>query len=73
VDPEDLEDAFPEMRPFLSECRFADCTHLQEPGCAIIAAVAAGKIGQQRYESYASLRRGEPIVETGIDQRETVN
>ncbi|MGH2617348.1 MAG: ribosome small subunit-dependent GTPase A [Thermomicrobiales bacterium] len=59
VAPEDLDLLFPEMRPFLGDCRFADCTHLTEPGCAIQAAVAQGQISRERYESYARLRRGE--------------
>jgi len=59
VDLEHLDRLFPEMRPLLNTCRYADCSHLQEPGCAIIAAVAAGLISLERYESYAKLRRGE--------------
>ena len=59
VGPDELDQFFPEMRPFLGECRFADCSHLSEPGCAVLAAVDAGEIGRERYESYASLRRGD--------------
>ncbi len=61
VDLDQLDRLFPEMRPFLGECRFADCSHLQEPGCAVIAAVADGDISRERYESYAKLRRGEMV------------
>ena len=59
VTTDELDQFFPEMRPFLGECRYADCSHLSEPGCAVQAAVDAGEIGRERYESYASLRRGE--------------
>jgi ribosome biogenesis GTPase len=59
VGPDELDQFFPEMRPFLGECRFADCSHLSEPGCAVLAAVDAGEIGRERYESYASLRIGD--------------
>ncbi len=38
-------------------CRFDDCRHMREPGCAVQAAVAAGEIGARRYESYRRLRR----------------
>jgi ribosome biogenesis GTPase len=58
IAPEELDGLFPEMRPFRDSCRFADCAHLQEPGCAVRAAVAAGVIGSERYESYVSLRQG---------------
>jgi ribosome biogenesis GTPase len=59
VEPEDLPECFPEFRPYLGMCRFNDCTHLQEPGCAIRQAVEDGEIGPGRYASYASLRRGD--------------
>lgn len=60
VAPEDLPECFPEFRPFLGHCRFNDCTHVHEPGCAIREAVGSGEIGFGRYESYVSLRRGDP-------------
>lgn len=59
IEPEQLPECFPEFRPHLGSCRFSDCTHMHEPGCAIRAAVAAGEIGQGRYQSYLSLRRGD--------------
>jgi ribosome biogenesis GTPase len=52
----DVEHCFPEYRPLLGQCRFADCTHLVEPGCAIIDAVNQGEISRSRYESYTKLR-----------------
>jgi ribosome biogenesis GTPase / thiamine phosphate phosphatase len=64
VEADELDQFFPEMRPFLGQCRYADCSHVSEPGCAIQAAVDAGKIRQERYESYVSLRRGELPDET---------
>jgi ribosome biogenesis GTPase len=56
VPPEELPDCFPEFRPHLDDCRFSDCAHMAEPGCAIQAAVEAGEIHELRYESYAQLR-----------------
>ncbi len=48
---------FPEMRPYLDQCRFGSgCTHTHEPGCAIKQAVEAGKIVKRRYESFLTLR-----------------
>ena len=52
----DVEHCFPEFRPLLGQCRFADCTHLVEPGCAIMEAVASGVVNQSRYESFSKLR-----------------
>lgn len=59
IDPDDLDELFPEFAPYLDTCRYADCAHLTEPGCAIMQAVADGDIDRERYESYASLRRGD--------------
>ena len=53
---EDLDACFPELRPYVGKCRFNDCTHLAEPGCAVIAAVDSGEVSRERFESYAKLR-----------------
>jgi ribosome biogenesis GTPase len=60
VDPAQLDRYFPEFRPFLGGCYYADCKHLSEPGCLIIEAVERGEISTARYESYSALRSGEP-------------
>lgn len=52
---ESLDQCFREFRPYLGECRFQDCTHDAEPGCAVRAALSAGKIHAGRYESYRKL------------------
>jgi ribosome biogenesis GTPase len=59
VAPEMLDRCFRELQPFLGRCFYADCKHLTEPGCAVLEAVSEGKIAQERYESYAALRRGD--------------
>ncbi|HEX9596039.1 MAG TPA: ribosome small subunit-dependent GTPase A [Anaerolineales bacterium] len=59
VQPEELDGYFPEMRDLIAGCQFRDCAHLQEPGCAVRAAVEAGKIHASRYASYQLLRLGE--------------
>jgi ribosome biogenesis GTPase len=48
---------FIEVSRLAPGCRFADCRHMREPGCAVIAAVAAGTMSARRYESYRRLRR----------------
>lgn len=58
-----LDRCFPELRPWLGRCFYADCTHLHEPGCAVREALEQGKIASARYESYAALRRGDPAEE----------
>lgn len=55
IDPGQLDSCFPEFRPFLGECRYADCRHRSEPGCGVRDAVAAGTIARDRWESYLVL------------------
>ncbi len=50
-----LERAFPEFRPLLAHCRFYNCHHLHEPGCAILEAVADGRIAPERHALYMQL------------------
>ena len=56
VEPDELDYCFLEFRSFLGKCAFPDCTHDHEPECAVIAAVEAGEISEERYESYLALR-----------------
>jgi ribosome biogenesis GTPase / thiamine phosphate phosphatase len=62
---DELDRCFPEMRPFIGHCRFADCTHLVEPGCAVRTALSQGVVSAERYASYVKLREEE------MGQRET--
>jgi ribosome biogenesis GTPase len=56
VDPEEIDAFFPDIAPYVVGCRFSDCTHTVEPGCAVLEAVEAGEIHEHRYESYVRLR-----------------
>ena len=52
---ENLQYAFPDFGPYIGQCRFDDCSHRKEPGCAVRAALEAGEIEKTRYESYLRL------------------
>jgi ribosome biogenesis GTPase len=52
----DLDHAWAEFAPYLGSCRFADCSHESEPGCAVRSAVSSGKVAARRYESFLKLR-----------------
>jgi len=52
--------ALPDLAPFLGRCRFNDCRHINEPDCAVRAAVVAGTISAQRYAFYAELAAETP-------------
>jgi ribosome biogenesis GTPase len=53
---EHLDECFREFRVHIPECRFGNCTHSVEPGCAVRAAVDQGAISAERYDSYLRLR-----------------
>jgi ribosome biogenesis GTPase / thiamine phosphate phosphatase len=59
TEPEELDGYFPELAPLVSQCQFSDCNHKTEPGCAVRAAVEAGTVRPERYDSYLRLRAGE--------------
>ena len=56
IGPDDLDQAYPEFRPYLGECRFGDCRHEREPGCALRTAAESGAVAARRFESYLKLR-----------------
>jgi ribosome biogenesis GTPase len=51
-----LERAFPEFEPHLGQCRFYNCHHVNEPGCAVLGAMKAGTIAPMRHALYVQLR-----------------
>lgn len=55
ISKDDLQYAFVEFAPYLGSCKFADCRHINEIGCAVKGAVDEGEIPQSRYESYKAL------------------
>jgi ribosome biogenesis GTPase len=52
---------FPDIDPFITKCRFSDCSHTNEPGCAVIEAFKQGKIAESRYESYLKLSSSDSV------------
>jgi len=56
--PADLARGFREFRPYLGLCRFQDCRHLSEPGCAVKAAMREGAVSERRMASYTQLANG---------------
>lgn len=59
--------AFPEIEALAASCRFRDCRHLSEPGCAVLAAVADGALAPDRLASYHRLRREAAVLEARVD------
>ena len=52
---ENLQYSFPDFAPFIGDCQFHDCSHRQEPGCAVRQALEEGKVEKTRYDSYLKL------------------
>ena len=52
---ENLQYAFPDFGAYIGSCQFRDCSHRKEPGCAVVAALAAGELEPTRYDSYLRL------------------
>jgi ribosome biogenesis GTPase len=61
--PSALDEAFPEIAQLAEECRFRDCTHLREPGCAVLRALEEERLDADRYDSYAQLRKEGEVME----------
>lgn len=59
MEKEEISHYFPEMRDLLNQCRFNNCQHINEPGCAVKDAVSEGKIALSRFESYLSIMAGD--------------
>jgi ribosome biogenesis GTPase len=59
ITPEEVDGYFREISGILQDCRFSDCTHTHEPGCAVINAVKSKKIHPERYRSYLRMREVE--------------
>ena len=55
IEKEQLQYDFIDFAPYITSCRFTDCAHLKEPGCAVTEAVESGQIAKSRYLSYVQL------------------
>lgn len=61
IDRQMVTDGFVEFRPWLGRCRFRDCQHQHEPGCALLGALAEGQIHPKRMESYRAIINSLPV------------
>jgi ribosome biogenesis GTPase len=63
LEPWELDAYFREIAPLVADCQFSDCSHEHEPGCAVRAALADGRITAQRYDSYLRLRAEHEMLD----------
>lgn len=64
VEPDELDGYFIDIAEFVDQCKFRDCSHINEPGCEVRAAVERGQVSQRRYDNFIRLR--EELRETYI-------
>ncbi len=69
VDAPALDETFADIAALASGCRFGDCTHDQEPGCAIQAALADGTLDEGRWQGWRKLQREQAYAARKIDSR----
>jgi ribosome biogenesis GTPase / thiamine phosphate phosphatase len=69
VADEGLEEAFEDITVLFDQCRFSDCAHESEPGCAVKAAIADGTLSEERWESYLKLQRELAHLDRRLDKR----
>ena len=68
-----MSGSFDDVDALAASCRFRDCRHLQEPGCAVRAAVAAGTLSSGRFESYHKLQAEQAHQSRQLDQRAQID
>jgi len=66
----DLTDAFPDVAELATRCRFSDCRHETEPGCAVRAALQSNELASERWESYRALERELAELAVRLERRE---
>src|SRR4029077_19057907 len=66
---EGLDEAFEDVTALFANCRFSDCAHDTEPGCAVRAALEDGTLAADRWESYRKLQRELEHLERRLDKR----
>jgi ribosome biogenesis GTPase / thiamine phosphate phosphatase len=67
----EIAERFPEIRKYMDDCRFNDCSHTHEPGCAIQKALGEGKISKSRFNNYLSILNDDYWKEIENDYRST--
>ena len=61
---EGMNDFFDEITNLSRECKYADCTHIHEPGCKVLAAIKSGKLDEEKYSNYLNLKKEVEYLET---------
>lgn len=68
-DSEDIEHTFNQISELARNCKFNDCQHIEEPGCAVLDALESGEVDQAAYENYQKLKREQAHFSRTIAER----
>jgi len=64
-----LDESFSDITALAAQCRFGDCRHDSEPGCAVQAAIESGELAEERFDSYLKMLREQRRLTAEVDQR----
>jgi len=70
IDPDALGACFPDFRPYLDQCRFDNCSHSNEPACAVREALETGKLDRAHYGNYLKIREEAALLKAKMDKLE---
>lgn len=68
-DSHDIENTFNQIAELARNCKFTDCQHIEEPGCAVLKALDSGELDQASYENYQKLKREQAHFSRTIAER----
>jgi ribosome biogenesis GTPase len=69
LDNEGMENTFRDVMEFAEQCRFRDCSHSNEPGCAVLGAIETGDLDEDRFQNYLKLQREMRSLELRQDAK----
>jgi len=65
-----IDNLFDEITALAEKCRYIDCAHIHEPGCAVLAAIKSGKLDKNKYNNYINLKKEAEYYEsTDLEKR----
>jgi ribosome biogenesis GTPase len=73
VDPDAVDAVFPDIEGLAADCRFRDCAHDEEPGCAVRAAVASDQLSADRFAAWRAMRREAMAAAESVRERRQKN
>ena len=64
-----IDETFPEILELAQHCKFTNCSHISEQGCAILAAIEDGELAEQRYENFVKMKNESAFYEMSYSEK----